>query len=192
MILATAVCFCSDAQAQNRSGVIIDFTDVFSSDFELIDLGLRPDGGLNVIGNGSNASGVNAPQLIDVAPDRLSFSSSELIGVRDTTEITGISSEGSRIVGNSISADFSIFEATTWQSTSPGSGLGIGFGGSSIMLSNGFGAWSGGVVGSNEGVSDAFRWTAANNDFQILPDVGGSSEANDVSSNGVSADRSAC
>ena len=119
VILATAVCFCSDAQAQNRSGVIIDFTDVFSSDFELVDLGLRPDGGLNVIGNGSNASGVNAPQLIDVAPDRLSFSSSELIGVRDTTEVFGISSDGSRVAGVSTFVNPAETEATTWLSSSP-------------------------------------------------------------------------
>lgn len=122
--------------------------------------------------------------MIDVAPDRLSFSSSELIGVRDTTEVFGISSDGSRVAGISNFASSSNFEATTWLSNSPSSGIGLGFGGSPIQLSAGLGAWDGGVVGSNAGVSDAFRWTAVSNDFQILPDTGGASEARDVSSSG--------
>jgi len=112
---------------------------------------------------------------------------SELIGVRDTTEVFGISSEGSRVSGLSNFNGLTNFEATTWLSSSPGSGLGLGFGGSSSQRSIGIGAWSAGVVGGNGGAEDAFQWTSSSNSFQILPDAGGISEARDVSSNGVTS-----
>ena len=133
-ILATAFFYPSESQAQNRSGVILDFTNVFSVDFQLIDLGLRSDGSLGAVGNGT-LGGVNVPSLIDVAPDRLSFSSSTLVGVRDTTEVFGISSNGSRVAGISTFVNPAETEATTWLSSSPSSGVGLGFGGSSVQLS---------------------------------------------------------
>ena len=69
----------------------------------------------------------------------------------------GISSDGSRVTGLSNFNGLTNFEATTWLSSSPGSGFGLGFGGSSSQRSIGIGAWSGGVVGGNGGAEDAFQ-----------------------------------
>ena len=79
ILSSTAVFFTSEVKAQNRSGTIIDLSNQFESDFQLIDIGLRADGTLGAVGNGTDTSGANVPRLIDVSADRLSFSSSELI-----------------------------------------------------------------------------------------------------------------
>ena len=145
---STTVFFNSEVEAQNSFGVIVDITNQFESDFQLIDIGLRADGSFGAVGNGTNASGANVARLIDVSPDRLSFSSSTLVGLGSFTEVFGISSEGSRIAGRSTIPGATDFRAISWLSNAPGTGIDIGANSSSATFSTGLGAWSDGVVGT--------------------------------------------
>ena len=176
-LLAIAACP-NFALAQDRDAIVFEFGDQFGTDFQFSDIGGFTSNGVNAVGNGDGMA-----RLVQIAPGG-AFSSSELLGVRDITQVNGISSDGFRIAGNSVSNDFSISEATTWLSTSPGSGIGLGFGNSSSMLSTGVGASSNSIVGSNSGGDNAFVWSASDNQFDILADSGGISEGNDTSIDG--------
>ena len=176
-LLAIAACP-NFALAQDRDAIVFEFGDQFGTDFQFSDIGGFTSNGVNAVGNGDGMA-----RLVQIAPEG-AFSSSELLGVRDTVEVFGISSEGSRIAGVSNSIDFSIGEATTWLSSNPSDGLGLGFGGSLPTISVGIGASSNFVVGSNAGASDAFRWSALDNQFEILPDSGGGGGAADISADG--------
>ena len=175
-LLAIAACP-NFALAQDRDAIVFEFGDQFGTDFQFSDIGGFTSNGVNAVGNGDGMA-----RLVQIAPGG-AFSSSELLGVHDTTSANGISFDGSRIAGTSLSSDFSIIEATTWLSSAPSSVLGLGFGGSLSTLSEGLGASSDFVVGSNSGASDAFMWSSLDNQFDILPDSGASSAA-DISQDG--------
>ena len=183
-ILAAAVCISSEAKSQNSSGVIIDLTSQVESDFELIDLGLRADGSLGAVGNGTDATGDNVARLVDVAADRLSFSSSIFQGLGADVNVRGISSDVSHAAGFSDSPISIDFEGISWDlSDSYLSPEGIGFVSGFAQNSIALGAWTDGVVGNHSGVSDAVTFSSSSG-LSVLPDSGGISEARDASSNG--------
>ena len=81
-LLAIAACP-NFALAQDRDAIVFEFGDQFGTDFQFSDIGGFTSNGVNAVGNGDGMA-----RLVQIAPGG-AFSSSELLGVHDTTSANG-------------------------------------------------------------------------------------------------------
>ena len=170
--------FSSDCHAQSSS--VTNLGDGIN----LADIGIDPLTDELVFVGSEEEAGADVAKVFRLSSDRATLSSETLVGLGPNTQARGISSDGSRIAGVSESpSSIDVGEGTTWLSSAPSSPIGVGFSNPLVNISPANAAWSGGVVGSDGGSADAYRWTP-DNGTEILPDFVAGSTAFDVSNDG--------
>ena len=107
-------------------------------------------------------AGEEIATVFELNDDESGFDSEILVdlpGAAGNAQVLGISSEGLRIAGASVSPESIDGEGVTWLSNSPEEPVGIGFLFSLPNSSGALGAWSDGVVGECGGLVSACTWS---------------------------------